>query len=67
MAAEEYIHIWTVVMMDKREDNLSQMTKEEHMDSYREKIVEMVGQIENERFLKAIYISISEYLKENEP
>lgn len=34
---------------------------------YREKIVEMVGQIENERFLKAIYISMSEYLKENEP
>lgn len=34
---------------------------------YREKIVEMVGQIKNERFLKAIYISISDYLKENEP
>lgn len=34
---------------------------------YREKIVEMVGQIENKRFLKAIYISVSEYLKENEP
>lgn len=34
---------------------------------YKEKIVEMVGQIENERFLKAIYISMSDYLKENEP
>lgn len=34
---------------------------------YKEKIVEMIGQIENERFLKAIYISMSDYLKENEP
>lgn len=34
---------------------------------YREKIVEMVNHIENERFLKAIYISMSDYLKENEP
>lgn len=36
-------------------------------EAYRKKIVEMVGQIENKRFLKAIYISVSEYLKENEP
>lgn len=34
---------------------------------YREKIVDMVEKIENQRFLKAIYISISDYLKENEP
>lgn len=34
---------------------------------YREKIVEMVEKIENQRFLKAIYISMSDYLKENEP
>ena len=36
-------------------------------DWHKEKIVEMVNHIENERFLKAIYISVSEYLKENEP
>lgn len=34
---------------------------------YREKIIEMVKKIENQRFLKAIYISMSDYLKENEP
>ena len=34
---------------------------------YRKKIVEMIGQIEEQRFLKAIYISVSEYLQENEP
>ncbi|MCI9415915.1 MAG: hypothetical protein HFI82_00690 [Eubacterium sp.] len=34
---------------------------------YREKIEEMIKQIEEKRFLKAIYISISEYIKENEP
>lgn len=34
---------------------------------YREKIVEMVERIDSERFLKAIYISMSDYLKENEP
>lgn len=34
---------------------------------YREKIVDMVEKIENQRFLKAIYISMSDYLKENEP
>lgn len=34
---------------------------------YRKKIVEMVDQIGEKRFLKAIYISMSEYLKENKP
>lgn len=34
---------------------------------YREKIVEMVEKIENQRFLKAICISMLDYLKENEP
>ena len=53
--------------MYKRKDDLLQIKKEEQVDSYRENIAEMVGQIEDERFLKAIYISISEYLKEREP
>lgn len=43
------------------------MEKQEGVKWYREKIVEMIDNIENERFLKAIYISVSEYLKENEP
>lgn len=34
---------------------------------YRKKIIKMTDRIENERFLKAIYISMSDYLKENEP
>ena len=34
---------------------------------YRKKNEEMIKQIEEKRFLKAIYISISEYIKENEP
>lgn len=34
---------------------------------YKEKIIEMAKQIKNQRFLKAIYISMSDYLKENEP
>lgn len=41
--------------------------KTEWVKCYRGKIVEMVWKIEEKRFLKAIYISISEYLKENEP
>lgn len=36
-------------------------------DWYREKIVEMTKQIKNQRFLKAIYISMSDYIKEKEP
>lgn len=55
-------------------DIMEKLTKKE-MDKlcpggvkwYREKIVEMVEKIENQRFLKAIYISMSDYLKENEP
>lgn len=31
---------------------------------YRERIVEMVGQIEEQRFLKAIYISLNDYICE---
>lgn len=37
--------------MDKRKDNLLQTTS----DSYREKIIEMVGQIEDEIMLIKIY------------
>ncbi len=37
------------------------------IQQYRRKITDMVGQVEEERFLKAIYISVSEYLEENEP
>lgn len=33
---------------------------------YREKIGEMADKIDNEKFLKRIYISLSEYLKESD-
>ena len=34
---------------------------------YKEKIVDMLEHIEEQRFLKAIYISMSGYLQEKEP
>lgn len=34
---------------------------------YRQKIIEMVGKIENVKFLRRIYISLMEYLKEEKP
>lgn len=34
---------------------------------YKKKIIDMLKHIEEERFLKAIYISMSDYLKEKEP
>lgn len=49
--------------MDERKDNSLKMTEEE----YKKKIIDMIWQIKDKRFLKAIYISISEYLKEIEP
>lgn len=49
----------------KKQNNDSSVIREK--DWYREKIIEMTKQIKNQRFLKAIYISISDYIKENEP
>lgn len=49
---------------------ITKARKSEKIDArkcYKEKIVEMVEKIENQRFLKAIYISMLDYLKENEP
>lgn len=51
----------------KNQSEIKQRKSRGGVKWYREKIIEMVGQIENERFLKAIYISMSDYLKENEP
>lgn len=34
--------------------------------NYKEKIIELLQKIDNIRFLKAIYISMSDYAKENE-
>lgn len=53
-------------------ENLKEILKREKSSGggvkwHREKIIEMAEKIENERFLKAIYISMSEYLKEKEP
>lgn len=51
-------------------ENSNQVCSEKSLGGvewYREKIIEMVEKIENQRFLKAIYISMSDYLKENEP
>lgn len=38
-----------------------------HLEQCRREIIEMMNRIEDERFLKAIHISMSDYLKENEP
>lgn len=34
--------------------------------NYKEKIIELLQKIDNVRFLKAIYISVSDYVKESE-
>ncbi len=34
---------------------------------YKKKIIEMIKEIHDEKFLRRIYISIREYLKEKEP
>lgn len=34
--------------------------------NYKEKIIELLQKIENQRFLKAIYISVRDYVKESE-
>lgn len=52
-------------MKSKKETQNTSVFKEREW--YKEKIVEMTKQIRNQRFLKAIYISMSDYLKENEP
>lgn len=52
-------------MKNNNENTIKMESKE--VKQCREKIVEMVEKIENQRFLKAIYISMSDYLKENEP
>lgn len=51
-------------MIDIRKNTVSQIKKEEHMDSYREKIAELVGQIEEIWILKAIYNFIVGMTKE---
>lgn len=53
-----------IYMLDKRKDTVSQIKKDEHVDSYREKIAELVRQIEDEKFLRRIYIIISDNAKE---
>lgn len=65
---EKYIYIWTVVIMDKRKDNLSQMIKEEYMDSlvdYGALIIELVQQIDKSdyNFLKQVYTIIHRHIK----
>lgn len=54
-------------MKNQAEKNVNEKIAGGGVKWYREKIVKMVKKIENQRFLKAIYISISDYLKENEP
>lgn len=46
--------------MDKRKDGVSQTTAA----VYREKIVEMVKRIEDEKFLKRIYLSLRDYISD---
>lgn len=56
-----------VICMKNQPENKEKKIISGGVKWYREKIVEMVEKIENQRFLKAIYISMSDYLKENEP
>lgn len=43
------------------------MEKQMDKEDYRREIADMIKRVEEKRFLKAIYISISEYLKEKGP
>ena len=38
--------------------------KESKMNAYKEIIIEMIGKIEDENFLRRIYVSLRDYLKE---
>ena len=42
-------------------------TQDAEGKEYREKIINMINIVNEKRFLKAIYISVSEYLKGKEP
>lgn len=52
--------------MRKKKENKREMNgnlEARGVEWYREKIVEMVGQIDNEKFLRRIYIIISDNMK----
>lgn len=56
-----------VIVMDGRENNVLEMTNEEYRVSspdYGELIIEMVGKINDQNFLRRIYISLRDFLKE---
>ncbi len=53
--------------MENQEKAISENLSGGGVKWYREKIIEMIEKIESQRFLKAIYISMSDYLKEKEP
>lgn len=50
--------------MDERKDTLSQITRDQYGNSYRDKIVEKIGQIEDEWILKTIHNFIVGMTKE---
>lgn len=52
--------------MDERKDILSQITKDEHGSSYRDKIVELIELIEDEWILKTIHNFIVGMTKEGD-
>ena len=53
-----------VGVMDSRKDVLPKTTKEEYGNSYRDKIVEMIGRVKDEWILKIIHNFITEMIKE---
>lgn len=54
-------------MNSDKQNNKNKYSSGGGVEFYREKIIEMASRTKEERFLKAIYISMSDYLEESEP
>lgn len=50
----------------KNQENIKKPAVFKEKEWYKEKIVEMAGQIDDEKFLKRIFISLRDYINENQ-
>lgn len=48
----------------KQVRKVEKQMKKSRKDTYKEIIIEMIGKIEDENFLRRIYVSLRDYLKE---
>lgn len=52
--------------MDKRKNNLVHKANNENVYLHRENIMKMIAKIQDEKFLKRIYISLRDYISEKQ-